>query len=77
MARAARWLAGCSSPQRPAEVDDPAIVEFTAARDDGSAQFNPGLTATAVGSTGVTLDNGETGDTVSFTVEVTPATSGY
>jgi hypothetical protein len=60
-----------------AEIDDPAIVDFTPGRDDGSAQFNPGLTAIAVGSTAVTLENGETGETVAFTVEVTPATSGY
>ncbi|MFB6611326.1 hypothetical protein ACFCVO_13460 [Agromyces sp. NPDC056379] len=60
-----------------AEVDDPAIVEFTPGRDGGSAQFNPGLTATAVGSTAVKLENGATGEAVSFTVEVVPATSGY
>ncbi|MFC9558413.1 hypothetical protein [Agromyces sp. NPDC056965] len=60
-----------------AEIDDPAIVEFTPGRDDGSAQFNPGLTATAVGSTAVKLENSATGETVSFTVEVVPATSGY
>ncbi|WP_139415554.1 hypothetical protein [Agromyces laixinhei] len=60
-----------------AEIDDPAIARFTPGRDDGSAQFNPGITAIAEGSTGVTLENGETGDTVSFTVEVAPATSGY
>jgi len=60
-----------------AEIDDPAIVEFAPGRDDGSAQFNPGLTATAVGSTAVALENGATGDTVSFTVEVVPATTGY
>ena len=60
-----------------AEIEDPSIVEFTPGRDDGSAQFNPGLTATAVGSTDVTLENSATGDTVSFTVKVVPATSGY
>lgn len=60
-----------------AEIDDPAIVEFTPGRDDGSAQFNPGLTATAVGSTAVKLENSATGETVSFTVEVVPVTSGY
>ncbi|MGH3703956.1 MAG: hypothetical protein ACRDT9_04945 [Agromyces sp.] len=60
-----------------AEVDDPAIARFTPGRDDGSAQFNPGLVATAVGSTAVKLENSATGETVSFTVEVVPATSGY
>ncbi|MEF3402913.1 hypothetical protein [Agromyces sp. CCNWLW203] len=60
-----------------AQIEDPSIVEFTPGRDDGSAQFDPGLTATAVGSTAVTLENGETGETIEFTVEVVPATSGY
>lgn len=60
-----------------AEIEDPSIVEFTPGRDDGSAQFDPGLTATEVGSTAVTLENSATGETVSFTVEVVPATSGY
>lgn len=55
-----------------AEIADPAVVEFTPGRDDGSAQFNPGLTATEVGETEVTLDNGATGDSVSFTVQVVP-----
>lgn len=55
-----------------AEISDPAIVEFTPGRDDGSAQYNPGLTATAVGETEVTLENGATGDSVSFTVQVVP-----
>ena len=59
-----------------AEIEDPAIVEFTPGHDDGSAQFNPGLTAKEVGSTAVTLENSATGDTVSFTVKVVPATSG-
>ena len=60
-----------------ADIEDPTIVEFTPGGDDGSAQFNPGLTALAVGSTAVTLENSETGETVAFTVEVVPATSGY
>lgn len=54
-----------------AEIADPAIVEFVPGRDDGSAQFNPGLTATAVGETEVTLSNSESGDEVAFTVVVT------
>ena len=60
-----------------AEIEDPSIVEFTPGRDDGSAQFDPGLTAIEVGSTAVKLENSATGETVSFTVEVVPATSGY
>ncbi len=60
-----------------ADIADPAVVEFEPGRDDGSAQFNPGLTATSVGETEVTLDNSETGDSVTFTVEVVPETVGY
>ncbi|MFD4422368.1 hypothetical protein ACFWN7_12825 [Agromyces sp. NPDC058484] len=60
-----------------AEISDPEVVEFVPGRDDGSAQFNPGLTAKSVGDTEVTLENGETGDTLTFTVEVVPKTTGY
>jgi hypothetical protein len=60
-----------------ADIADPEVVEFVPGRDDGSAQFNPGLTATSVGETEVTLENGETGDTATFTVEVVPKTAGY
>jgi hypothetical protein len=60
-----------------AEITDPEVVEFVPGRDDGSAQFNPGLTATSVGQTEVTLENSETGDTVTFTVEVVPKQVGY
>ncbi|MBT2497871.1 hypothetical protein J7E25_02055 [Agromyces sp. ISL-38] len=60
-----------------AEIADPDIVEFEPGRDDGSAQFNPGLTAKSVGETEVTLENGETGDAVTFTVEVVPKSAGY
>jgi hypothetical protein len=59
-----------------AEIADPSVVEFVPGRDDGSAQFNPGLTAKSVGKTEVTLDNSSSGDTVTFTVEVV-AKSGY
>jgi hypothetical protein len=55
-----------------AEIADPSVVEFVPGRDDGDAQFNPGLTAKSVGETEVTLDNASSGDTVSFTVEVVP-----
>ncbi len=60
-----------------ADIGDPAIVEFTPGRDDGSAQFDPGLTATAPGETEVTLDNTETGESVTFTVEVVGPSSIY
>ena len=53
-----------------ADIADPSVVEFEPGRDDGDAQFNPGLTAKAVGETEVTLDNASSGDTVTFTVEV-------
>jgi hypothetical protein len=59
-----------------ADIADPDVVEFEPGRDDGSAQFNPGLTAESVGETDVTLENGETGDSVTFTVEVVPKTTG-
>ena len=59
-----------------ADIADPDVVEFVPGRDDGSAQFNPGLTATSVGETDVTLDNGETGDSVTFTVDVVPKAAG-
>ncbi|QTX03419.1 hypothetical protein [Agromyces archimandritae] len=54
-----------------ADIADPAIVTFLPGRDDGSAQYNPGLTAESVGTTDVTLDNADSGETVTFTVEVT------
>lgn len=55
-----------------AEIDDESIVSFTPGKDDGSAQFNPGLTAKKVGETEVVLSNDASGDEVAFTVEVTP-----
>lgn len=60
-----------------ADIADPEVVEFVPGRDDGSAQFNPGLTATSVGTTEVTLDNSESGDSVTFTVDVVPKSAGY
>jgi hypothetical protein len=53
-----------------AEIADERVVAFVGGRDDGSAQFNPGLDALAAGETEVTLDNASTGDTVTFTVHV-------
>lgn len=58
-----------------ADIADPSVVEFEPGRDDGDAQFNPGLTAKSVGETEVTLDNASSGDTVTFTVEVVPKSS--
>lgn len=57
-----------------AEIDDPEVVSFVPGKDDGSAQFNPGLDALKVGDSEVTLENSNSGDTVSFTVEVTEPT---
>ena len=54
-----------------ATVADESVAVFIPGGDDGSAQFNPGLEAIAVGSTEVTLDNTESMDSVTFTVEVT------
>jgi hypothetical protein len=56
-----------------AKIADESIVEFVPGKDDGSAQFNPGLTPLAEGTTDVVLTNSETDSTVAFTVTVTPA----
>lgn len=55
-----------------ADIADAKVVSFVPGKDDGSAQFNPGLDALATGTTTVTLDNSASGAHVSFTVEVTP-----
>ncbi|MFC6356379.1 hypothetical protein [Luethyella okanaganae] len=60
-----------------AKIADPSIVEFLPGRDDGSAQFNPGLHALQKGSTEVFLTNSSSEASVMFTVTVTPKTSGY
>lgn len=54
-----------------AVIDDPDVVSFTPGKDEGSASFNPGLTALKEGDSDVTLTNSSTGDTVEFEVEVT------
>lgn len=54
-----------------AEIADEAVASFVPGRDDGSATFNPGLDALAAGSTEVTMTNSSSGDTVTFTVNVT------
>ena len=54
------------------EVTDPAVAEFVEGRDDGSATFNPGVTALSEGTTKVTLSNQDGGiEDVIFTVTVT------
>lgn len=53
-----------------ADIADESVVVFVPGRDDGSAQFNPGLTAEGVGETDVALENDATGDRVTFSVEV-------
>lgn len=55
-----------------AKIEDPNIVSFTPGKDDGSAQFNPGLSPITTGTTKVTMDNSASGAHVAFTVEVTP-----
>lgn len=56
-----------------ATIADPAVASFTPGREEGSAQFNPGLQATGVGTTEVTLTNSSSGATLTFTVDVTAA----
>ena len=56
-----------------AKISDESVVEFVPGKDDGSAQFNPGLKPLAEGTTDVVLSNSETDSTVSFTVTVTAA----
>lgn len=55
-----------------AEFSTPGVVEFTEGGTDGSATFVPGLTPVAEGTTDVTLTNSVSGETVTFTVNVTP-----
>jgi hypothetical protein len=55
-----------------ATIADPTVVAFVPGRDDGSATFNPGFEALAVGSTDVTMANGESGATIGFRIDVTP-----
>lgn len=53
------------------EVADPKIAEFSTGRNDGSAEFNPGVTALAAGTTTVTLTNEQSGiQPLEFTVTV-------
>ncbi|RGE19806.1 hypothetical protein [Leucobacter sp. wl10] len=53
------------------EVSKPDVAEFTPGRRESAAQFNPGVTALAPGSTEVTMTNEQGGiQPLSFTVEV-------
>ncbi|WP_066039459.1 hypothetical protein [Herbiconiux solani] len=53
-------------------VADTDVAVFTAGRTDGSAVFNPGIQAMAVGTTAVTLTNSNGGiQPLTFTVTVT------
>jgi hypothetical protein len=54
-----------------AEFSKAGVVEFTEGGTDGSATFVPGLTPVAEGTTDVTLTNSVSGETVTFTVNVT------
>jgi hypothetical protein len=47
------------------------VVEFTEGGTDGSATFVPGLTPVSEGTTDVTLTDSMTGESVTFTVNVT------
>lgn len=53
------------------EVADSSVAKFTAGRVDGGAEFNPGVTALAEGSTSVTMTNEQGGiQPLEFTVTV-------
>jgi len=53
------------------KVEDTKVARFTEGRDDGSAQFNPGVEALAVGTTGVVMTNEQGGiQPLEFTVKV-------
>lgn len=53
------------------EVADPAVAEFTPGGSSGGAEFNPGVTALAPGSTEVTMTNAQGGiQPLEFTVVV-------
>lgn len=53
------------------EVSDTQVAEFTPGHDDGSAQFNPGVTGLAPGSAEVTMTNEQGGiQPLQFTVVV-------
>lgn len=54
------------------KVADPSVAEFTPGKKDASAEFNPGVTALAPGTTEVTMTNEQGGiQPLQFTVTVT------
>lgn len=54
------------------EVSDTSVAEFSEGRKDGSAEFNPGVTAVGVGTAEVTMVNDQGGiQPLEFTVVVT------
>ncbi|WP_147305288.1 hypothetical protein [Subtercola boreus] len=53
-------------------VSDPKVAEFVAGKDDGSATFNPGIQPLAVGGTSVSVTDSDTGEVLTFDLEVTP-----
>lgn len=56
------------------EVADPKVAEFVPGRIDDSAEFNPGVTALAEGSSEVTMTNEQGGiQPLTFTVVVSAA----
>lgn len=58
------------------EVADTSVAEFTPGRFDGPAEFNPGVTALAEGTTSVTMTNEQGGiQPLEFTVNVVPRQS--
>lgn len=56
-----------------ANIADSSVLSFSPGRVEGGAQFNPGLMARAAGTSEVTLTNSTSGETVTFTVNVTGA----
>ena len=56
-----------------AKLSDESVAEFIPGKDDGSAQFNPGIKPLAEGTTDVVMSNPTTDASVSFTVTVTAA----
>ena len=53
------------------KVEDTDVAEFVQGKDDGSATFNPGITALAEGSTEVVMTNAQGGiQPLTFTVDV-------
>lgn len=57
-----------------AEISDPAVAEFVQGRNDGSAEYNPGLTALAEGRTDIVLTNTQGSiQPLEFTVLVSPS----